>query len=220
MNTTKDATRILCYGDSNTWGWVPGKLGAERFNSDIRWPTVMQQKLGNKYEVIEDALGARTTAYDDPNPALPLRNGLQTLPIALETHLPIDILVLMLGTADCKQRLGLSAQDIASGMRQLVETAKNYRTIANRPIKHIIIVAPAVINGRTELMQKLFGDGAEQKSRDIVELYKTIDTETGCTYFDANTVAKVDPTEGIHMTSESQLSLGEAMAISISKLPL
>lgn len=211
MNTTTNATRILCYGDSNTWGWVPGKMGAERFGTDVRWPALLQNKLGNTYEVIEEALGARTTAYDDQNPALPLRNGLQTLPIALEAHLPIDILVLMLGSADCKQRLGLSAQDIADGMRQLVETAQNYRTIDNRPIKHIIIIAPAVLDGRTELMQKLFTEGAEQKSREIVELYKNVAAETGCTYFDANTVAKVDPTEGIHLGPESLAALATSL---------
>ena len=207
MNTTTNSTRILCYGDSNTWGWVPGKMGAERYDTDTRWPCLLQNRLGSDYEVIEEALGARTTAFDDPNPALPLRNGLETLPIALETHLPIDILVLMLGTADCKQRLGLSAQNIADGMRQLIETAQNYRTIDNRPIKQIILVAPAVLDGRTEIMHKLFAEGAEQKSRDIVELYKTVAEETGCIYFDANTVAKVDPTEGIHLGPEPLAAL-------------
>lgn len=212
MNTVSNATKILCYGDSNTWGWVAGKFGEERYDVNSRWPALLQNQLGDTFDVIEEALGARTTAFDDPNPALPLRNGLQTLPIILESHLPIDIVIFMLGAADCKERLGKSAQDIASGMRKLVEVTQSYRTIGDRKIQKIIIISPVEIIDGTEITSRLFGEGAAQKSLDLVDLYRTIASETGCYFLDANTVAKADSSEGIHLTKDSLPALANALA--------
>lgn len=89
--------QILCFGDSNTWGLIP-KTG-ERFPWGIRWTSILSEKLGqDKYHVVEEGLCGRTTVFDDP-----LRDGrcgVKVLPTLLESHDPIDLSIIMLGTND------------------------------------------------------------------------------------------------------------------------
>ena len=100
---------ILCYGDSNTWGYDPQTRS--RFPHDVRWTGVLASSLGTGYRVVEEGLNGRTTRWDDPIEAG--RNGLTFLQPCLESHLPLDLVIVMLGTNDLKQRFGLSASDIA-----------------------------------------------------------------------------------------------------------
>ncbi len=108
--------RILCYGDSNTWGYIPGS--GERYPEEVRWPTRLQKLLGEDYRIIEEGLNGRTTVVDDP--IQPYRCGLEYLRPCLLSHMPLDLVVLMLGTNDTKRRFGLSASEIARGIEQLV----------------------------------------------------------------------------------------------------
>ena len=50
-----DMKTIVCYGDSNTWGYIPGSA-EERYPYDIRWTGVLQRLLGAEYHVIEEGL--------------------------------------------------------------------------------------------------------------------------------------------------------------------
>lgn len=211
------ATTILCYGDSNTWGWVPGKLGAERFGKDIRWPGLLQQKLGSEYVVLEDALGARNTACDDPRPELPLRNGLTTLPISLEIHTPVDIVIFMLGTADCKEMQHLTPPEIANGMEKLIQTTQSFKTVNGKSIQHIVLVAPPVVDDSVAFCAKLF-TGGTAKGKALVELYKQLATRYGCTFVDSNPHVKVDADEGIHITPDSHARLSEAVLQAIKSI--
>jgi lysophospholipase L1-like esterase len=108
---------ILCYGDSNTWGYNPAT--GERFSRDERWPGVLRQELGEGYEIIEEGLCGRTTVWDDPIEGY--KSGKEYLIPCLETHKPIDLVVIMLGTNDLKRRFSLSALDIANGAGVLVD---------------------------------------------------------------------------------------------------
>ena len=51
--------RILCYGDSNTWGYIP--LTEKRYPPEVRWTGRLQRLLGPDYQVLEDGLSGRTT---------------------------------------------------------------------------------------------------------------------------------------------------------------
>jgi lysophospholipase L1-like esterase len=99
-------------------------MGKSRFDINLHWPGILQSKLGTNYEVIEEGLGGRTTMFDDPRPEFPERNGLKVLPIILETHLPLDYVILMLGTTDTKEMMVLNAEKIAEGLRKLIKTVK------------------------------------------------------------------------------------------------
>ena len=108
---------VLCYGDSNTYGSVPG--GGDRFPRDVRWPGVLAARLGDGWHVVEEGLGGRTTVFDDP--ILPDRNGKTYLLPCLLSHQPIDLVVVFLGTNDLKARFSASPADIAGGVAVLTE---------------------------------------------------------------------------------------------------
>ena len=107
---------ILCYGDSNTWGSDPETR--ERFPEDVRWPGVLRKRLDEEYRVIEEGLPGRTTVRDGPIEG-DHKNGRTYLMACLESHRPIDLITLMLGTNDLKAHFGSSASDIAQGAASL-----------------------------------------------------------------------------------------------------
>ena len=109
---------ILRYGDSNIRGIDPET--GERFPEDVRWPGVLRTRLGDDYTVIEDGLSGRTTVWDDPIEGVH-KNGRTYLRPCLESHSPVDLIALMLGTNDLKKRFGSSASDIAQGAAELAE---------------------------------------------------------------------------------------------------
>ncbi|MBQ9959278.1 MAG: acylhydrolase, partial [Oscillospiraceae bacterium] len=97
--------RILCYGDSNTWGYIGGV--GERFGRDVRWTGRLQTLLGSDYTVIEEGLNSRTTVWDDPVEMH--KNGYTYLMPCLQTHRPLDLVIIMLGTNDLERRFHVPA---------------------------------------------------------------------------------------------------------------
>lgn len=112
--------RILCFGDSNTYGYIPGGNG-RRYGPDVRWTGLLSAWLKPECLIIEEGLPGRTTVFEDP--ILPGRKGSDYFYPCLWSHAPLDMLLLMLGTNDCKMRFGASAKNIASGMEALVRMA-------------------------------------------------------------------------------------------------
>ena len=202
---------ILCYGDSNTWGWVANKMGAERYDEHTRWPGVLRDELGDEYSVLEDALGARTTNLDEPRPELPLRNGLQMLPITLETNGPVDIVIFMIGTPDLKPLFDVSPEHITQGMRQNIEIAQNFKPINGKKPARIIVIAPPIIDDAAPFASKAY-TGATPKSKALIPLYRQLASDMGCEFLDSNKYVQIDPTEGVHITKESHQKLGLAVA--------
>ncbi len=208
MNTNKLAKRILCYGDSNTWGWVPNSLGAQRYSAEERWPGRLQTLIGNGYDVIEEGLGARTTMFEDPRPDYPGRNGLQTLPVVLETHLPLDFIILMLGTTDTKAMMNLTSEQISEGMRRLVKTIKQYRLLDGSQPPQILIVVPPIVNEQADFASKLF-QGSSVKSRALIEAYREVSEAEGVLYLDPTSEVMVDPADGVHLNADNHRWLAQ-----------
>lgn len=89
---------ILCFGDSNVRGFVPATLDEKtglsaRYPKDKRWTGILQNKLGKNFDVIEEGIGGRTTTLDEITPGRPYKNGLTQLPVCLESHYPIDLVI-------------------------------------------------------------------------------------------------------------------------------
>ena len=91
---------ILCFGDSNTWGYNPENR--QRFGPEERWSGILRNSLGEDYRAIEEGLNGRTTLWDDPIEGF--KNGLDYLMPCLESHKPFDLITIMLGTNDLKCR--------------------------------------------------------------------------------------------------------------------
>ena len=123
---------ILCFGDSNTYGYKPDGTG--RFDTDTRWTSLLQKKLGADHRVIEEGLCGRTTVFQDD--LREGRRGLDLIGVSMEMHNPIDLLIVMLGTNDCKTRYNASAGTIAKGLAQVIQKA---RKNASQPFDLLVI---------------------------------------------------------------------------------
>jgi lysophospholipase L1-like esterase len=197
---------ILCFGDSNTWGYDPATKN--RYPRDIRWPGVLRTELGAGYEIIEEGLNGRTTVLDDP--IEPYRNGKDYLIPCLLTHQPIHMVTIMLGTNDLKQRFSLSAYDIAQGAGQLVRLVQNSEcgVDGNRP--QLLLIAPPPVSTLTEFADMFAG--AREKSLQLADHYRNVAQEYSCEFLDAAKVIKSSVVDGIHFDMAEHIKLGHAVA--------
>ena len=134
---------IMCFGDSNTYGAIPtlARIGRHRFAPDRRWPGIMRRQLGNGWEVLEEGHpGRTTTVHDDPIEGL--HNGLKALPVCLETHMPLDLVILMLGTNDLKHRFSVTAADVADSIEVLVRGVHRSEAGHGGAAPAVLVVAP------------------------------------------------------------------------------
>ena len=203
---------ILCYGDSNTRGYIPGT--GERFPREVRWPGVLRRELGDGYEVIEEGLDGRTTVWDDPIEGY--KNGRAYLIPCLESQRPIDLVVMMLGTNELKMRFSLPAYDIAEGIRVLVDIVQKSEAGPDGGPPKLLLMAPPPVAGLTELAEMF--EGAEAKSRRFREHYWRIAEEQGCEFFDTSEVIISSDIDGIHFEASEHQKLGEAVADQVRKI--
>ncbi len=201
---------ILCYGDSLTWGSNPDGGGRHPF--EFRWPNALGAALGGGVEIITEGLRGRTTAFDD-HLSESDRNGARLLPTLLYTHAPVDLVILMLGANDMKPAICGSAVGAMQGMRRLVKICRNdvaHDDIAVRP--EVIIVAPPPLCETADAeFAAMFAGGVEQ-SRMLGSLYADLADETGCGFFDASTVARTSPLDGVHIDAAGTQEIGRALA--------
>jgi lysophospholipase L1-like esterase len=210
---------ILCYGDSNTYGlspeWLTGNPG--RHAPDVRWPGALQKLLGDDYHIIEEGLNGRTTVFDDPTSFG--RCGLDFLQICIESHLPLDLIILMLGTNDCRSLFGVSPAEIAAGMGRLVQTALNPFIYMMFPVPKILIAAPVPIGeAATRLPDGITTLESVEKSRRLAAQYEPLAKMMGCEFIDLGAAASASPDEGIHLTAEGHGAVARAMAAKIREI--
>jgi lysophospholipase L1-like esterase len=203
---------IVCYGDSNTWGAIPMPSRAElgRFAPGDRWPGVLQEKLGSSHTVIAEGLNGRTTVHDDPMDGGPVKNGHRFLPVILESHAPIDLVIIKLGTNDLKMRFSVPACDIADGAGRLVDLVLAAKNAPAKTPPKVLLVAPAPLVPMGWIAE-MFTGGLE-KSKTLGSEYRRVAEDRGVAFLDAGTVVVSSPVDGIHLDKDMQRKLGEAIA--------
>jgi len=203
---------ILCYGDSNSWGYNP--LTQERLSIHERWTGVLADQLGRDYRVIEEGLNGRTTVWDDPIEEF--RNGKEYLMPCLLSQKPLDLVVLMLGTNDLKKRFSVSAQDIANSIGVLVEIIQRSGAGANDSAPKILLIAPPVIGTLTGFAE-MFENGFE-KSQKFGGYYRQVADLYDCEFLDAGKVIKSSELDGIHFEPDQHMKLGQAVAALVKEI--
>lgn len=197
---------VLCFGDSNTWGYDAATNG--RF--DRRYPRILQEMLGDEYYIIEEGLPGRTTVFEDPlNEGL---CGLNYIYPCLMSHAKIDLLIINLGTNDCKQRFSATAKNIADGVKRLVLKARS-ADAWNEGAK-ILIIAPAPIREEvnTSPVAGEMGD-CHKKSEELAGEYRKTADLLGCDFLDAKEFVVMNDIDFMHLTQEGH----EVMAGVIGK---
>lgn len=199
---------VLCYGDSNTWGYNP--LTGARYPYSQRWTTVLARELGEDFLVIPEGLNGRTTAWPDPLEG-EHKSGKSTLIAILESHHPLDLVVLMLGTNDLKHRWGLSAWDIARGAQTLVTLilATGFGPEGRAPRVLLVVPPPTCVQGTAT--EEMFA-GADETSRGLAQQYARVAVEFGVAYLNAGDHIVSSPLDGIHLDRTELPKLGVAVA--------
>lgn len=207
---------LLCFGDSNTHGSPPlpeRTASYDRYGVGIRWPSVAAAALGPDWTVIEEGLPGRTAQFDDPVMG-PHMNGQIGLKIALNSHGPLDMVAIMLGTNDCKPRFGGSAKAITAGIASLVDIAQSVEMQQRHGGLDVFLICPPPVEEAGCLAGEFFG-GAEL-SRALPSLYEALAKARGCGFLDAGQIIEVSPIDGVHYSPEAQQALGEAIAREIA----
>jgi lysophospholipase L1-like esterase len=205
---------ILCYGDSNTHGTLPIDFDMTetpftpsdyRLPWDKRWTGILQRELGAGYYVIEEGLNGRTTVWDDPIEGVH-KNGLKYLVPCLESHAPVDLVLLMLGTNDLKTRFSVSAFDIALSIGVLVNTIQQsgFGPAGKNP--GILLMCPPPL-GKMSYLAELFTDGVKN-SLELAKYYRKIAKLYGCDFLDVSEVIRPSDIDGIHYEEKEVEKLG------------
>ncbi len=214
---------IVCLGDSNTYGYCADPSdttdgAGKRFNEQERWPCLLQQGLGQNYLVLEEGLPGRTTVFRDP-----LHEGLSALDYlcpCLETHKPVSLLIVMLGTNDTKERFSADSPCIAAGLERLLRKAQTIDCWETPDQPNILVIAPVPIGPELENLN-LRGDmgrGFCAKSRELPELFQQVAQRLGAHYLDASQVgAEYNRVDYMHLTKKAHHTLANAL---IQRIPL
>jgi lysophospholipase L1-like esterase len=206
---------VLCFGDSNTYGTppMPGPEVSERFDRDTRWPGAMAAALGAGWNVIEEGLPGRTTVFDDPIEGK-FKNGRRYLEACLESHRPLDVIVLTLGTNDLKARFGNPVEDIAAGVSIL---ASIITAVPNqgKAAKLLIVCPPPIL--LAGFLGTMFA-GGDVKSRQFPPLFKAVAQQWGADFLDTGPLIKVSDLDGIHYEASQHAILAKAITAKVREL--
>lgn len=203
--------RILCYGDSITWGYDPAT--DLRYDVEQTWPAVAAKSLGAGYNIITEALVGRTTAWDMPY--APHRNGRDFLPLLLESHAPLDLVIVMLGINDLNKLINKSADESAWGLLGLVREIMS-PLFGGTPPKILIVSPPAL--GKLSAFNAMGFGGREEESKKLAACQKNVADIAKCFYLDSNRFIKALEIDGVHPAADQHKILGEKIAEKITEI--
>ena len=201
---------IFVYGDSMSWGIVPGSRRRLPFES--RWPGVLEgdlRRAGRNVRVAEDCLNGRRTVWEDPFKAG--RNGRLGVEHRIEAQSPLDLVILMLGTNDFQAAHQNLAWHSSQGLASIVGAIRTAPIEPGMPVPPILIVSPPPVSVPSGLMAEKF-HGAAERGRGAAEAFKRVADELGCAFFDGGTVCRTSPVDGVHLDEGDHRALGMALA--------
>lgn len=201
--------KILCFGDSNTWGWIP--ITEERYPKGVRWPSLLEEYTGA--EVIEEGLSGRTTVFQDPD--LPYGVGSDYIDACVMTHKPFDLLICMLGSNDLKTYINQPVEAIAEGAAHICNLAK-----ALLPEIKVLLVSPIEVGANRiyDTVLPEFGKDSIEKSTKLAPLYKMHAEKNGFYFLNAAEYAEPSQEDAVHMTAENHKKLAQAIADKLKEI--
>ena len=207
--------RILCFGDSNTWGAIPGAFG--RYSDVVRWTGVLQNELGDGVTVIEEGYNGRTSVHDDVVEGR--LSGIRYFGPCCESHSPLDLIILMLGTNDLKVRFSESPRSIAMGFNRYLDALSIAAMAGEKP--RVLLISPILINASYKdnvVLHDLFGETAVEKSEKLGEAYQEIAEANGWEFLNAADYAVASTIDGVHMEADMHRALGMALAQCVKEI--
>lgn len=207
----KQSKTILIYGDSLPWGAIPGTTTFERYPYSVRWPGKLQALLGDSYQVIEECLCARTIDSDDQRPGFEGRNGLTYLVPCLDSHDPIDIVIVSLGLNELKGIFSWTPEQVAEKMKTLLLTIKSRKPNFHEVKPRVVLISPPVVR---EKDTGNWGDlwiGSGQKSKEVGPLFEKLAKELNIDFIDSSKIV-ITGKDGVHINKEAHEKIAKAIA--------
>ncbi|MEJ8474851.1 GDSL-type esterase/lipase family protein [Roseibium algae] len=215
MQKSAGPLSVVCFGDSLTWGFRPGPR--TRYGHDLRWTRLLQQDLGDGFYVLEEGVNGRTTVFEDP--VRGDKNGLAHLATVRKTHMPIDILVIMLGTNDLQSRFNMTAGVIGSAMSRLLEYATRPTEDPEGKAPKVLLMSPPPLGDfEGSVLAPMFCEKSRAESESLKAVYAEIAQQYGVAFFDAGSVVSVSLVDSVHLDAEMQAPLAKAVAAEVRKL--
>ena len=215
--TVSYVKHIVCFGDSNTHGYCADindtESGSDRFTENERWTCRLQKALGSEYLVIEEGLSGRTSCFNDP--IHECMSGLDSIYSCLMSHEPVDLLVIMLGTNDCKERFGANPAVIAAGLERLILKAKTVPAWRNGTPNILLISPPWMKEGFSDIVMGLC---CVEKSSQLAPFFKTVADANGCAFLDAEGISEFNTIDFTHLTKKGHASLADELAKRVPEL--
>lgn len=206
--------RILCIGDSNTWGYNP--INGQRHEK--RWTKVLA-RLMPENEIVEEGMNGRTLLSVDP--FIKERCGIAGLKMLLMSHKPIDCVVVMLGTNELKNSFECSAEYIAKGIEEFIKVIKDEVLWDRFYVPKILVVSPVLIREELIVNGDVFGGYDEKSVRESVRMAGAIEgvcQKYGVDFMNAADFAMASLVDNLHMDEENHGKLAVAMAEKIRNI--
>ena len=215
---------ILCFGDSNTWGFVPGAFDPntfymERYPRDIRWPGVMEKALGINYHVIEEGLNGRTTNVEYPD--IEGRSGTSYISPCLYSHSPLDIVIIQLGINDLKIIFDREIETITNGISEIIDMIQSttFGPDMQDPPQILILSPPALAHeGYKDVDNKLIFIGGMKKSFQFHDYYSKLANDKECHYYDLSSKVEYSQIDGLHLDEKGHKRSGALIASKIQSI--
>jgi lysophospholipase L1-like esterase len=220
VRTDPAAVRVLCFGDSNTHGTPAEDPEYVRLGPDRRWTGLLQQRLGDGFEIVEEGLAGRTTDVDYVD--RPHCNGRSYFPAALMSHDPLDVVVVMLGSNDLKSCFRRDAATIANALHGYVDDVATSVTDRQGRTPAVLLVSPILLDDGITAYVDPTGNGFDERSleasRGLAAKIRVVAEERGVLFADAASVAHAGG-DALHLTDDSHQPLAELVAEVIRGVP-
>lgn len=200
---------ILCFGDSNTHGYIPG---GGRYNFQTRWTGLLSDLLGEEYRIIEEGLNGRTSSFDDPFD--PYKNAMDYIIPCLQTHEPLDLTILMLGSNDMKSYLNPSVEKIAGSLSRLCQV------ILSTSGAPVLLVSPILLGDqmKTSDFAASFPPSSVAMSHELSAALRQVADKLHIAFLDAAQITEPSPEDSLHLSPEGHRKLAQAFAAKIKEI--
>jgi len=208
--------QLLVYGDSLTWGIVPGTR--RRLAPSERWPVILESELnrrGHAVRIVEDCLNGRRTVWEDPFKAG--RNGIVGIEQRIEVNSPLALVIVMLGTNDFQSVHQNNAFQSAQGIASIVRAIRRAPIEPDMPMPPILIVAPPRAQTPAGTMVEKF-ERAREKAHGLSEAYRAVAAELNCGFFDADPIIAASLVDGVHLDADQHATLGREIVSAVVQM--
>jgi lysophospholipase L1-like esterase len=200
--------KILCFGDSNTWGFIPASAEPDsRYGPDVRWTGILTSLLADKATLLEEGLNSRTTDLDYPD--VPGKNGLKALPSILAAQAPIDVFVVLLGSNDLKQAFHRTPESITKGLDRVLACAQSATARQPIPVKMLVLAPP--IPKAQHVYDAFRYDGLEVKAHRLGPLYHALADHYGAEFLDLADKIPSSCLDGVHLDPAQHRQIAELL---------